>query len=78
MTYFDSCGVENIPKTIRNFISNKNSKAIVYRIQVNDSILSEYFCIGFIDFMLKSKSLLNYSNLFFPSEYENNDPVILK
>ena len=50
----------------------------MYRIQVNDSILSEYFCIGFIDFMLKSKSLLNYINLFFPSEYENNDPVILK
>ena len=23
-----------------------------------------YFCIGFIDFMLKSKSLLEYTNLF--------------
>ena len=23
-----------------------------------------YFCIGFIDFMLKGKSLLEYTNLF--------------
>ena len=23
-----------------------------------------YFCIGFIDFMLKDKSLLDYANLF--------------
>ena len=37
-----------------------------------------YFYIGFIDFMLKYKSLLDYPNLFFPSEYENNDKIILK
>ena len=29
-----------------------------------------YFCIGFIDFMLKGKSLLDYTNLFSPNEYE--------
>ena len=28
-----------------------------------------YFCIGFIDFMLKSKSSLEYTNLFSPNEY---------
>ena len=31
-----------------------------------------YFCIGFIDFMLKGKSLLKYTNLFSPSDYEKN------
>ena len=30
-----------------------------------------YFCIGFIDFMLKGKSLLNYTNS--PIDYEKND-----
>ena len=28
------------------------------------------FCIGFIDFMLQGKSLLDYTNLFSPNEYE--------
>ena len=27
------------------------------------------FCIGFIDFMLKGKSLLNSANLFSPHDY---------
>ena len=37
-----------------------------------------YFCIGFIDFMLKGKSLLEYTNLFSPNGYEKNDKIILK
>ena len=37
-----------------------------------------YFCIGFIDFMLKGKILLEYTNMFTPEDYENNDKIILK
>ena len=37
-----------------------------------------YCCIGFIDFMIKSKSLLDYTNLFSPNDYEKNDKIILK
>ena len=37
-----------------------------------------YFCIGFIDFMLKGKSLLDYTNLFSPNAYEKIDEIILK
>ena len=37
-----------------------------------------YFCVEFIDFMLKSKRLLEYRNLFFPNDYEKNDQIILK
>ena len=36
-----------------------------------------YFGIGFIDFMLKSKSLLECTNLCFPKEYNKNDKIIL-
>ena len=36
----------------------------------------EYFCIGFIDFMLQGKSLLEYTNLFY--EYKKNDKIILE
>ena len=35
-----------------------------------------YFCIGFTDFMLKGKSLLEYTNLFCPNDYENNNKII--
>ena len=37
-----------------------------------------YFCIGFIDFMLKGKILLDHINLFFPNDYETNDEIIIK
>ena len=37
-----------------------------------------YFCIGFIDFMLKGKSLLEYTNLFSPNEYKKNGKIIKK
>ena len=37
-----------------------------------------YFCIGAIDFMLKGKSLLEYTNSFLPNDYEKNDKVMLK
>ena len=63
--YFDSFGVGNIPKEIKKFIGNK------YRIQAYDSIMCGYCHIGFIDVMLKGKSLkgkssLDYTNLFSP------------
>ena len=37
-----------------------------------------YLCTGFIDFMLKGKSLLDYKNLFSPSDYEKSDKTIQK
>ena len=37
-----------------------------------------YFCIGFIGFMLKGKSLLDYTNLFSPNEYGKKDKTILE
>ena len=40
--------------------------------------MSGYFCIALNDFMLKDKSLLDYTNLFSPNEYEKNDKMILQ
>ena len=37
-----------------------------------------YFCIGFTDFMVKGKSLLDNTNLFSLKEYEKNDKIVLK
>ena len=36
------------------------------------------FCIGFTDFMIKDKTMLNNTKLFSPNEYENIDKIILK
>ena len=78
VTYFDSLGVEHIPKEIKKFIENKNIKTNIYRIQPYDLIMCGYFCIGSIDFKLNGKSLLEYTNLFSPNEYEKNDKIKLK
>ena len=37
---------------------------------------ADTFCIGFIDFILKDKSLLEYTNLFSPDKYKKNDKII--
>ena len=78
VTYFDSFGIVHIPKEIKKFIGNKTVVTNIYRIQADDLIMCGYFCIGFIDFMLKGKSLLNYTNLFSPSNYEKNYKIMLK
>ena len=39
--------------------------------------MSGYFCIGFIDFMFKGKTLTEYTNLFSPNDFKKNDNKIL-
>ena len=50
-TYFDSFGVEHIPKEIEKFIGDKNIVTNIFRIQAYDSVMCGYFCIEIIDFM---------------------------
>ena len=68
--YSYSFRVEYIPKEIRKFIGNKNNAKNIYRIQGYDPIMRGYFCIGFIDFKLTGKILLEYKNLFSPNEFK--------
>ena len=74
--YFDRFGVEHIPKEIRNYEETKISENI-YRIQAYDSILYGYFCIRFIDFMLKVKvrlyNLYKSRNLHFANLFSRNN-----
>ena len=41
--YFDSFGVEHVPKELGHFIGNKNIETNIYRIQANNSIMCGYF-----------------------------------
>ena len=54
--YFDSFGIEHIPKEINKFINNNNIESNIFRIQGYDSIICEHFCIEFIIHMLKGKT----------------------
>ena len=76
--YFDSFGVEHIPKEIMKFINRKKIITNIYRIQAYDSIMRGYFCIGFINSMFNGKSLTDYTNLFSPNDFNKNDDIILK
>ena len=69
VTYFDSFGVGYIPKEIRAFTSNENIKTNIFRIQA--------YVIGFIDFMLRGKTLTDFTNLFPPNDFKTNDDIIL-
>ena len=77
VAYFDSFGIEHIPKEIKNFIENKNIKTNIFRVQANDSVMCGYFCIGFIHFMLAGKTLVDFTNTFSPYDFEKNVDLIL-
>ena len=69
-TYFDSFGVEHIPKEIKAFIDRSLSITTnIFRIQAYNSIMCGYFCIGFIDFKLAGKTLTEFTNLFSPNNF---------
>ena len=70
VTYFDSIGIEHIPKEVKKYIGNRNRTSNIYRIQNYDSIMCGYFCIVFIDYMFKGKSLTDYTILFSPNIFK--------
>ena len=83
--YFDSFGIEHIPKEINKFIGNSDTrkssaiariKSNIFRIQAYDSIMCGYFCIEFINYMLKGKTVLDYTNLFSPNDFKKNNQII--
>ena len=77
VAYFGSFRVEHVPKEIKKFINKSTIITDIFRIQAHDSVMCGYFCIGFIDFMLKDKSLTDFTNLFSPNDFKKNDDIIL-
>ena len=77
ITFFDRLEVEHIPEEIIKIIGHKNVIANIFRIQEYDSIMCGYFCIAFIDFMLKGKSLTEYTNLFSSNNFKKNNKIIM-
>ena len=69
IVYFNSFGVEH--KEV------KSIKANIFRVQANNIIMCGCFCNEFIDFMLSSKTLVDFTSLFSPNDFEKNGGMIL-
>ena len=74
--YFESFGVEHIPKEIKKSIGNKNIKTSIFRIQSYDSLMCGYFCILFIEYMLNNKTLTDLTKFFSPWNFKKNYEII--
>ena len=76
--------MEHIPKEINKFLRSKelgsavnnDIKNNIFRIQAYDSIMCGYFCIEFINYMLKGNTLLDYTNLVSPNDFKKNDRLV--
>ena len=63
-------------KKLKNLLG-KDIKANFFRVQANNSVMCQYFCTGFIDFMLAGKKLTDFTNTFSPHDFKKNGDVIL-
>ena len=52
-------------------INDKSITHRLFRIQSENSILSGFYCIASIKYMIAETTLLEYTNLFFPNDYQN-------
>ena len=77
IVYSDSFGVEHVSEEIKEFVGNKNIIANIFGVQANNSVIFGYVCIGFIDFMLASKKLTDFTSMSSPNEFKKNDSIIL-
>ena len=76
--YFDPFGIEYIPQEVSKKFRDKSITHNILRIQYNESIMCEFYCITFIEDILAGKTLLVYSNFFSLSDYKMNGKKIYK
>ena len=76
--YFDSFGIKYIPQEVLNKIKDKSIIHNIFRIQDNESIMWEFYCIAFIEYMFSGKTLLDYTNLLPLNNYKKNEKTIYK
>ena len=60
----DSFGIECIAQEILNMITDKSISHNMLITQDNESIISRFYCIDSIEYMLAGKTLLDYTNVF--------------
>ena len=73
VTYFASFDVEHILKKKKKFVGYKNIQINILIIHAYNLVTCGYLCIGFLDFMLKSKSLTDFTNIFSPNDFKKKN-----
>ena len=71
-------GIEYISQEVLNKIKDESITHNTFRIQDNESIMCEFYCIAFIEHMFAEKTLLDYINMFSTNDYKKNKKIISK
>ena len=64
-------------KKLKYLLTIKTLKQTFSEYKHTNSVMCGYFCIGFIDFMFKGKTLTEYTNLFCSYDFKKNGKIIL-
>ena len=66
--YFDSFGIQHIPEEVLKRNIDKSIYHNLFITQDDNSIMCGLYCIALIEYILGGKTLLDYTNLFSPSD----------
>ena len=72
MNTLNSFVIEHIPQEVLNKIRDRSVTHNIFRIQGNESIVCEFYCVTFTKYILAGKTLLDYTNFFSPYDYKRN------
>ena len=64
VSYLDISEVKHILKEIKNNFKGSSVTTNIFEIKAYDSVICQYFWIGFINCMLKGESLTDFNNPF--------------
>ena len=68
-------GIEYIPQDVFKKIRDKSITHNILGILDNESIMCEFYCVAFTEYMLAGKKLLDHTNFFSPNDYKKNDKI---
>ena len=58
-----------ISQEVLNKIKYKSIIHYIFKVQDNDSVVYEFYCIAFIEYMIAGKTFLHYTNLLSQNDY---------
>ena len=62
--------VNTFQEKFKNLLVTINIQTNIFRIEAYNPVMCGYFCIVFIDFILKNKSLTDFTNLYSPNDFK--------
>ena len=67
--YFTFFGIQYIPQEVLKEIKDKSITHSIFKVQNDNSVIHEFYCIAFIEYMMAGKTLSDYTNLVFPNVF---------